>query len=311
MKLRHFACVATLLTSGFCFAQTDVTCHITPFEGPSSSGLSQLYAAKAVNRYGNAVGTYSAVSGGKYYEHAYIRFNNGTVSKLNIGFSNTSYLDVYKRNASGVTIGDYQLDTATATGGGFVIANGVTTAPYRLPDGTYAIPTGINRYGSIVGAISDGAGNYTAFKVKDGALTYIPVPASFNRDLAVTGISDTGVIVGNYALPNSDPDPDQTTHGFLIANGQWKDFAYPNRVNTYIEDINASGEIVGILDDPNPDEAFIYKNGTFYHPVFTFPDGTSKSSQTRIWGVNGYGEISGDTVVSTVTKPFVGTCALP
>lgn len=311
MKLAHFACVATLFLSAACLAQTDVTCHITPFEGPSSSGLSQLYAATSVNRYGNAVGVYSALSGSKYYEHAYIRYNNGTVSKLNLGISNATFITVNKRNASGVTVGGYQLDTNPVVAGGFVNANGVTTAPYKLPDGTYGVPSGINRYGSIVGARSDGAGHYTVFKVKDGALTYIPVPASFDRDLSVTGISDTGVIVGYYALPNSDPDPDQTSHGFLIVNGQWQDFAYPNRINTYIEDINASGEIVGILDDPNPDEAFIYKNGKFYHPVFVYPDGTSQTSNTTIWGVNGYGEISGDTIVASVRKPYVGTCALP
>ncbi len=143
-----------------------------------------------------------------------------------------------------------------------------------------------------------------------GVITRISVPLRFARNIQVTAISDTGVIVGTYDLQDSPPDPDQTTHGFVYAYGRWEDFAYPDRLDTYIRDINATGEIVGILDDGNPDYAFIYKDGTFYHPVFVLPDGSSQSSYTSIDGVNGYGEISGLIQVGSEYEPFVGSCGL-
>ncbi len=134
-------------------------------------------------------------------------------------------------------------------------------------------------------------------------------PTAFARETQATAIGDTGVVVGTYALQNSAPDPDETTHGFLLINGKWQDFVFPNRLDTYITDINASGMIVGLLDDGSPNYTFIYKGGKFYNPVFVYPNGSEQSTYAEAIGVNGYGEISGFIQTSKGWEPYVGTCS--
>ncbi len=58
-------------------AQSDLTCHITPFTAPGGSGLATLATAVSVNRYGNAIGD---DANGK----PYIRYSNGEVKALPI-----------------------------------------------------------------------------------------------------------------------------------------------------------------------------------------------------------------------------------
>lgn len=278
------AALLTIPTLGL--AQSDMTCHITPFTAPASSGLAVLSTAVSVNRYGNAIGD---DSNGR----PYIRYSNGEVKPLPI-FSNGGGATVTKRNAAGVTVGFFG-------GGSFINSGGKTTV---LNVGGQL--TGINQYGSLVGD----AGGGSAFLVKKGQLTLLTPPTAFARETQATAISDTGVIVGTYALQNSAPDPDQTTHGFLLINGQWQDFADPNRLDTYPTDINASGMIVGLLDDSSDDYTFIYKGGKFYQPVFVYPDGSKQSAYVEVVGVNGYGEISRIIKTANGWEPYVGTCSL-
>jgi hypothetical protein len=308
VKLRYLASLFVLAFPIATCAQTDLTCHITPFSAPSGSGLGMLNSAVSINRYGNSVGNDHRVVNGNDSETPYIRYSNGIVQKMPISIPNAPVIEPKKRNASGVTVGRYQT-ASPATVGGFV-NSGTKTTVFHVPNTQNTNLSGINRYGTMVGNyFGDSSGQNGIFKYKNGTITVLHPPQTFFRETETTGISDTGVIVGNYALADSPPDPDQTTHGFLIVNGTWQDFAYPGRLDTYIYDINASGMIVGALDDSKPDFTFVYKNGKFYHPVFVLPNGTKQSSNAVIYGVNGYGQISGGINTGGSFKPFVGSCS--
>src|SRR6185503_3180968 len=102
---------------------------------------------------------------------------------------------------------------------------------------------GINLFGSIVGNFQSPTHPFGAFEIKDGKLKFIQV-AKHNQ---LVNISDTGVIVGTYAVGTA---PNEHTHGFVLANGQFRDFSFPGATNTLINDINAQGEIVGTFDGP-------------------------------------------------------------
>jgi hypothetical protein len=164
---------------------------------------------------------------------------------------------------------------------------------------------GINRYGTI---LAQAGGGITLLRGTSKQI--IPIPAAFQRDFQLAAISDAGVVVGSYAVANSAPDPDQSMHGFVEANGKFQDLAYPDPAeNMFVKDINASGMIVGQLDGPNRVNSFIYKNGTFFSPTFVFPNGTSTKLGVFINGVNGFGSIVGSFAVAGKSGPFVGSCS--
>jgi hypothetical protein len=122
MKYRRFlnhafaAALLTIPTLGI--AQSDMTCHITPFTAPASSGLAALSTAVSVNRYGNAIGD---DANGK----PYIRYSNGEVKPLPI-FPNGGGATVTKRNAAGVTVGFF--------GGGSFINSGSNPTIFNVPN---------------------------------------------------------------------------------------------------------------------------------------------------------------------------------
>lgn len=275
-------------------AQTPVTCHIRtfntvtpaqPFEGLASS----------VNRYGNIVGTDAK-------GRAYVRFTNGAIHLIPMPITGIILENVGKRNASGVTVGSVEsVNSARVAEQHGFINSGSTT---RFID-TQLI--GINRFGTMLAQFPL---NAAIEVIRGGARQLIPIPFEFQRDIQMSAISDTGVIVGSYALQNSPPDPDQTMHGFVLAKGQFVDLAHPDTLaNTFITDINATGEIVGVLDSGSAD-SFIFKNGKFFNPKFILPNGTVAPRHVFIEGVNGFGTITGVFSTPSKTQPFVGSCAL-
>ncbi len=73
-------------------------------------------------------------------------------------------------------------------------------------------------------------------------------------------------------------------HGFVLANGVYKTVNYPKAFRTVLNDINASGVIVGSWDGGG----FLYVNGTFKH--------VKGPNNVQVWtvnGINGYGYVTG------------------
>jgi hypothetical protein len=294
-----------LSTSIIATAQTAVTCHVQTFQAPAGATVSNPLHATAINRYRNIVGTDGS---GK----PFVRWEFGRIERLHIDVVNASTFDVAKRNASGVTVGTVQTVDSNHVAGVHGFANsGSTTRLIDIPNANTQV-TGINRYGTIVGNYFTftGPGGNGSFVLKNGTVRKLQVPTQFARNTEVTAISDTGVIVGNYALQNSAPDPDEAVHGFVLINGQYQDLAYPDASeNMFVKDINGTGMIVGQLDGPSTQNSFIYKGGKFYAPKFVLPDG-SVASRGFIFGVNGYGQITGTVLVSGTSSSFIGSCGL-
>lgn len=75
----------------------------------------------------------------------------------------------------------------------------------------------------------------------------------------VTGVSNTGVILGYYLDSQSD------AHAFSLSNGQYTSIDDPEGANTTPTGVNSRGTIVGYYFSisANTYEAFSYSNGTF------------------------------------------------
>jgi hypothetical protein len=285
-----------LFVSGIpAMAQTVASCTFTTFQIPGFSGT----RPSGINRYGNVVGsvyvqTNDAPPDTTYT--AFIRYADGAVKLFRApGTSSTDSTQFQKRNALGAT-------TGAASGiGGFVYYKG-TWQPVTGPNGTGG-PSGINLYGTLVGSYLSTVTNgpVRGFKLKDGKYSVINFPQSSETE--AVAISDTGVIIGNYGAA------DGFHHGFVLKNGVYTNFDNPFSVNppvpntrTQVEDINASGAIVGLYFNGKAFVPFLYKDGVFKDVVVPGYQGTT------VMGINGYGTITGSTSSSQgVEVGFIGT----
>ena len=128
-------------------------------------------------------------------------------------------------------------------------------------------------------------------ELKNGKYTKIHYPGSLWTNAG--SINDNGVIVGSYTNPQSTG----RGHGFILKNGIYKTLDNPKGVGggTYLDDINNSGAIVGdYFPNENP-QGFIYINGVFKD--IKAPGGYA----TTTAGINGYGYVTGEIMVSGST----------
>jgi hypothetical protein len=200
---------------------------------------------------------------------------------------NSAGTQLSRRNAQGVSVGTYWDTTSAHHKHGIVVYNSSSaTVNYPGASDTYAM--GINKWGSIVGFYLDSSKNYQGYELKNSKYTRIHYPGSLST--MVTSISDNGVIVGSYTNSGSTGH----SHGFTLKAGVYKTLDDPKGVGggTYLNDINASGVIVGnYFPNENP-QGFIYKNGTFKDIK------APNSSSTTVSGINGYGYVTGETTIS-------------
>jgi hypothetical protein len=106
-------------------------------------------------------------------------------------------------------------------------------------------------------------------------------------------ISDTGVIVGWY-VPGFFDTQAFPYHGFVLANGVYKTVNYPKAFRTVLNDINASGVIVGTTSSGG--YGFIYTNGTF-----KFVKGPNKVQVFAVDGINDSGYVTGESTGGSFT----------
>jgi uncharacterized membrane protein len=285
-RFLRFAMLALLCAaSTITLAQTPASCTFTLFDFGGDSGPEPT----GVNRWGNVVGNSTVAP--------FIRFKDGRIQKLNfVGF-------VGKRNAFGVTVGSFS--TADNHTHGF-IQNGSQRTTVDFPGATHTVLRGINRYGSVLGS-ADASGKFAvALEIRNGKT--IVLPFGDNTSVSPQAISDTGVIVGNYLVPEANNPGVVVTHGFVFANGQFTDFMFPGATSGTANDINASGMIVGDFGaNPNGPGHYIYSGGKFF--AVKLPGNNSGS----LSGINGFGEITGFIFENTApfSRGFVGKCTLP
>lgn len=284
---RVLACLLCVVAGAAqAFAQT-ASCTFNFFDTPSQYVATFI---NGINRYGNIVGTDCGNEdpNGCFNDRGYIRYANGSVK--NLLAPNSTDTEFMRRNASGVTVGQFTDSKGTH---GAVYYNGTWKA-VDYPGAVSTSLTGINMYGTLVGNWIDTTGHSHGFRLKNG--TFTNINAAPNSDTYAQSISDTGVIVGWY----DDPNAAVYTNGFIMQNGTIKTLDHPNGT-TSLWDINAKGVIVG----DNDGRPFILKNGTFYDVWVT------GSNAVSIRGINGYGKIVGNAYFGLPSKGYIGTCSLP
>ena len=119
-----------------------------------------------------------------------------------------------------------------------------TDYPFRRDNGVTL--KGINKdrviTGWVVSPTKIGA-DFASFVRTPSGISRIEVPGSLQTE--VTGINDTGVIVGDYKAANG------SYYGFKLINGVYTSFTVPWSTMTSANDINNKGEIVGITGSTN------------------------------------------------------------
>jgi uncharacterized membrane protein len=264
-----------LFASALCDAQT-ATCTNWKF---FSTGFST-----AINRWGTVVGVTASPNHPSW--EGFIRYSNGGFTTYN--FPNSSQTWFNRRNALGVTVGDYwdsaqtqKLCGACSHNHGFVLS-GSTALSVDYPGAHRTLLKGINYWGTIVGVFEDSSGAIDGFKLKNGVLTSVHYPGS--TFTAPSSISDKGVIVGTYV------DTQGLGHGFVLQNGVYTTLDNPKAdpgPGTRVDDINSSGAIVGSYYNGPLAHSFIYINGVFKEII------VPNAIYAGVTGLNGYGDVTG------------------
>jgi hypothetical protein len=127
-------------------------------------------------------------------------------------------------------------------------------------------------------------------------IQYFQYPGS--AETYVTGVSNTGVVLGYYLDSNSD------AHGFSMANGQFTSIDDPEGTGTTPTGANSSGTIVGYYfsSSLNSTLAFSYSNGTFTN---IGPD--AGCINTYAFGINDLGEMAGECETSSLLEGWIYT----
>ncbi|HZC43021.1 MAG TPA: hypothetical protein VE195_02540 [Acidobacteriaceae bacterium] len=285
LRLRRIAMLAVLSAlSTMTLAQTPASCTFTFFDfggpgGPEPSGI---------NRWGNVVGN-SGVG-------PFIRYSDGRIQSLSFGF-------VGKRNRNGTTVGEFST-TDNHTHG--FIENGNQRVTIDFPGATHTGLRGINAYGSVVGNASAPGSFAVAIEIKNGKT--IVLPFGMNTSAAPQAISDAGLIVGIHEVPDPGVPNAVVDHGFVFANGQFMDFAFPGALGTTANDVNAQGQIVGDFGGGTAGVGnYIYSGGKFFTVKLPGNNGGT------LTGINGFGTITGAIYQNSAptSRGFVGNCTLP
>ena len=146
----------------------------------------------------------------------------------------------------------------------------------------------INNAGEIIGNYGDANGNYYGFvySISSGTYTTVSDPlavqggSSGNGGTTVTGINDSGEVVGSYNSGSGDS-------AFVESGGEYTTLSQ----GAYALGINNSGEIVGVNYVGNNDsEGFLYSNGIYTN----LNDGLAGVGGTYSFAINNSGQVLGD-----------------
>jgi probable HAF family extracellular repeat protein len=109
----------------------------------------------------------------------------------------------------------------------------------------------------------------------------------------VTGVSNTGVILGYYL------DSQSNAHGFSLSHGQYTSIDDPDGTNTTPSGINSAGTIVGYYfsSSSNGYHAFSYSDGTFTDIVVS-----ADCINTYAYGINDNGDMAGQCQTNGETE---------
>lgn len=203
---------------------------------------------------------------------------------------------------SGQITGSYNASGGSGMSGLISYANGVATE-FPYPTANYFIGSvSANDSGSVVGTYQSSyyTGVTHGFQYSNGVYTTIDHPGVNQQTTSpfgttLTGINNSGQIVGNYGNNYVNGVYSVSTHAFTYSNGVFTTIDDPNSDWTTASSINNNGQIVGTTSTYNNAAShqlysgFIYFNGTFTQ--LNHPDAGGYG--TFITGNNDLGQVVG------------------
>jgi len=112
------------------------------------------------------------------------------------------------------------------------------------------------------------------------------IPAPAGATTSPRALNDNGAIVGHLSSGTGD---NFHTIGFLFSGGKFAHFQFPGSADTFANDINKNGVIVGTFRGANGAGSFMVHNGVFKQVILPgFPNGSPVAN-----GVNDLGDIVG------------------
>lgn len=152
-------------------------------------------------------------------------------------------------------------------------------------------PTGINNSGDVVGYYYDSAFVQHAFLYTGSAVQELGTLGGAGS--RATGINDAGVIVGASGTTAG------ATHAFRYAGGSMMDIGTLGGQTSSAQAINNNGQITGFAQNTGGfNNAFVYTGSTM-QSIGTLPLGDN----SRGYGINNAGEVTGDSWVGPFTIP--------
>ena len=186
--------VPIFLSGASASAQNPASCTFTMFNPPS--GFSGNFFPKGINHFNTVVGgAYTTNTNSS--EAGYTRFSGGGTSIFKA--PNALFTQLKKRNANGVSVGQYTPKGGVESGPGThgVILTSSSQATLDYPGADFTLLNGINKSNVIVGTADSTSGSF-GFKYVNGKFTKIVFPNAVQT--TATAVNDNGVIVGGYEL---------------------------------------------------------------------------------------------------------------
>jgi hypothetical protein len=293
------------LGSRFTFASVDV---------PNASGT----LATGINSLGVIVGIYYDSAGNS---HGFLlkkgSFTTVDVPGSIVGVSGTLPTEANGINGAGEIVGDYYAPpgapgapACTVTTPpfspqcrrGFLYSNG-RFSDVLVPGKAGSIPNAISPDGTIYGCDHNtdyftsmvafgrmGGNSYITLNAGGGELknSKQQVLASMNNGATPDG----SIIVGLYVAP---PNSSGQNHGYVVQNGQFRQYDIAGSTATQIWGINSAASFVGLYDDPNGNEHGFLQNWGSSPPItIDVPSGPPfNATLTDSFAINSHGVIVG------------------
>jgi len=325
MKLRRLTgtrllcgaiCFGLLQIAGSVRAATTETFVPTMIQFPGSSTT----VARGINNSGDVVGTYlcSAAAGctltgpaGSAGSHGFL-LQDGVYTRIDVpGGTGTLARGISEQ---GVIVGQYNVSGVTH---GFAYLDGEYTYPIDVPASLFDNPSSTARHtfavrispqGDIVGCFHEGTQTMTTMHgwlLRNGTYTALATPhvagdtTSRDPDTMNNGIAPTGEIVGFFFSSGVSYVAD--------SNGIVTTFTFDGNRFTLAWDVNARGDIVGVVGDNQAETVGVPSNPRGF---LRSRDGEYRvlevqgAANTQVFGVNARREIVGQYTDGTGTHGF-------